>query len=113
MGGSLYPSDTIRAIEDEENGLGSTELNKSTRQATLRFLTGNAIGAISAAWIGVRWMHSTKPNAHFEAKIWFVLCALSVLMGVLRFVYYRNRRDYFAEEMDHRRALAKGTKANC
>jgi hypothetical protein len=74
---------------------------------------GNAIGAISTAWIGVRWLHSTKPNAHFEADISFALCTLSVLMGVSRFVYYRKRRDYFAEEMDHRRALAKGTKANC
>jgi len=52
-------------------------------------------------------MRSTKPDAPFQAKVWLVLCGVSVLLGVLRLIYYRNRRDYFAEEMDHRRSLVK------
>jgi hypothetical protein len=82
-------------------------MKKSTRRATIRFLTGNTIGAASAAWISVRWINSTRHDAPFWAKVWLVLCAVSVLLGVFRILYYRNRRDYFAEEMDHRCLSAK------
>jgi hypothetical protein len=72
------------------------------------YVIGTGIGAMGAAFNAVRWMHSTRPEAHWETKFWFALCAASVLLGVFRFIYHRNRRDYFAEEMDHRRSLAKG-----
>jgi hypothetical protein len=79
----------------------------STQRATSRFLMGTAVAAIGAGLNAARWMHCTKPNAAFETKFWLVLCAISVGSGLVRFLYYRNRRDYFAEEMDHRRALTK------
>ena len=68
-----------------------------------------AIGACAAALIAVERMHSRSPDAGLGAKIWFGLCGFSILLGIARYLYYRNRRDYFAEEMDHRRGLAKGT----
>jgi hypothetical protein len=54
-------------------------------------------------------MRSRSPDAALETRIWFGLCGFSILLGIARYFYYRNRRDYFAEEMDHRRSLAKGT----
>jgi len=83
-------------------------VNKSTRKATIRFLFGNAVAAVYAAWLSVRSMHSLRSDGPLWGKIWLALCAMSVLLGLGRFLYYRNRRDYFAEEMDHRRSLAKG-----
>ena len=82
-------------------------MNQSTRRATVRFLTGNGIAAAGAVWLFFRYMHSTRPDGPFWAKIWLVLACVSILMGLLRVLYYRNRRDYFAEEMDHRREIAK------
>ena len=80
-------------------------MNNPTRRSTIRFLIGTAISAAGAAVNSVRWMRSARPDAPVEAKVWLFLCAFSVVLGVGRFLYYRNRRNYFAEEMDHRRAL--------
>jgi hypothetical protein len=52
-------------------------------------------------------MHSPRPEAPVWAKVWPALAIFSVISCVLRFLYYRNRRNYFAEEMDHRHTLAK------
>jgi hypothetical protein len=82
-------------------------VNGASPRSTIRFLIGTVIGVGVAAWNSVRWMHSTSPDAPVWAKLWLVLCALSVILGLLRFAYYRNRRNYFAEEMDRRRSLAR------
>jgi len=79
----------------------------ATRRSTIRFLIGTAIGAVLAALNSVRWMHMASPDAQVWAKVWLVLCAFSVISGLVRFLGYRNRCNYFAEEMDHRRSLAK------
>jgi hypothetical protein len=81
--------------------------NSATHQSTIRFLIGTTIGAALPAFNAVLWMHSKSPDAPLQADIWFVLCALSVVAGILRFLYYRNRRNYFAEEMDYRRTLVR------
>ena len=83
-------------------------VNKSTRKATIRFLFANAIAPVGAAWLSIRYMHSPRSDGPLWGKIWLALCAISVLLGTGRFLYYRNRRDYFSEEMDHRSSLAKG-----
>jgi hypothetical protein len=73
----------------------------------VRFLIGTAIAAFGAVFNLVHWMHSTKPDAPVQVGTWLVLCVLSVFSGFLRYFYYRNRRDYFAEEMERRRSLTK------
>ena len=85
-------------------------MNNATHRSLIRFLIGTAISAAVAAFNAVRFMHSTKPDAQFWAKVWLVLFGFSVVSGILRFLYYRNRRNYFAEEVDHRRSLAKDAK---
>jgi len=82
-------------------------VSNATRRATIRFVVGEAIAGLAAAFNFVRWMQSTRPDARVEAKIWLVLCVLSVALGFSYFLYYRNRRNYFAEEMEHKRSLAK------
>jgi hypothetical protein len=82
-------------------------MNKASRQSMIRFLIGTGIGAALAAFNSVRWMRNPSPDAPAQARIWLVLCVFSVVSGLLRFHYYRNRRDYFAEEMERRRSLAK------
>ena len=79
-----------------------------TRRATRNFVIGSGIAAIGAAISTARLMRTSRPGTAVWAKLWLALCILSVIAIVLRFIYYRNRRDYFAEEMDHRRSLAKG-----
>jgi hypothetical protein len=73
----------------------------------IRFLIGTGIAAALASLNFVRWMRSTSPDAPVQARIWLALCIFSVVSGLLRFVYYRNRRNYFAEEMERRRSLTK------
>ena len=82
-------------------------MNNATQRSTIRILIGTAIGAALAAFNSVRWMHSASPGAPIWANVWLVLCGISVLSGFWRLVWYRNRRDYFAEEMNHRRSLTK------
>jgi hypothetical protein len=80
----------------------------STHRSTIRFLIVTTIGAVMAALNGLRWMHSTRPNATIEARIWLALCAFSVILGIVRFLYYRTRHNYFGEEMARRHSLANG-----
>ena len=82
-------------------------MNRATRRSVIRFLMGTTIAAVGAALNLVRWMHSTKPDAPVWVRVWLGLCVLSVVSGLLRLFYYRNRRNYFADEMEHRRSLAK------
>ena len=77
------------------------------RRATTRFLIGTAVGAAGALLNILLWMHSKRPAAPFFTKVWIVLLT-SVLLAVLRFIWYRKHRNYFAEEMNHQRSLAKG-----
>ena len=81
----------------------------STRRSTIRFLIGTTVGAAGAAFNAVLWMHSKRPEAQIYVKVWVVLFAGSLILAVWRVVWYRKHRDYFAEEMDHRRSLAKGS----
>jgi len=52
-------------------------------------------------------MHGSRPDGLFWGKVWFALAGVSILSGLFRIFYYQERRDYFSEEMDHRRSLAK------
>jgi hypothetical protein len=82
--------------------------NIATHRSTIRIMTGCTIGAAAAAaFNSVLWMHSESPEAPLQANIWLVLCAISVAAGILRSLYYRNRRNYFAEETDYRRTLVR------
>ena len=81
----------------------------STRRATVRFLIGTAVGAAGALLNVLLWMHSKRPEAPIYTKLCLALLAISVTLAVLRFIWYRKHRNYFAEEMDHRRSLAKGS----
>jgi hypothetical protein len=78
-----------------------------TRRATISYVVGVAIAALGAAINAVRWSHRTSVDAPVWTRVWIGLCAFAVIAVVFRVVYYRNRRDYFAEEMDHRRSLTK------
>lgn len=78
----------------------------ATRRSTIRFLFGTGIAAALAAFTSVRWMHSKSPLASVWAKVWVGLCAFSLISGLVRLLYYRNRRNYFAEEMARRHSLA-------
>jgi hypothetical protein len=82
-------------------------MNSATHRSPIRFLIGATIGAALPAFNVVLWMHSKSPDAPLQANIWFVLCAFSVVAGILRFLDYRNRRNYIAEEMDYRRTLVR------
>ena len=79
----------------------------ATHRSTINYVIGVAIAAIGAAINAVRWFHRTGSDAAVWTKVWIGLCAFAVIAGIFRVVYYRNRRDYFAEEMNHRRSLAK------
>jgi hypothetical protein len=81
--------------------------NNATHRSTIRFLIGTTMGAAPPAFNSVLWMHSKRPEAPLQANICFVLCAFSAAAGILRARYYRNRRNYFAEEMDHRHTLVR------
>ncbi len=83
-------------------------MKPSTRKAMIRFLFGTAVAAAGALLNAILWMHSKRVEASSFTKFWFVLFAVSILLGTLRFIWYQKHRDYFAEEMDHRRALTRG-----
>jgi hypothetical protein len=72
--------------------------DNATHRSTIRLMIGTTIGAAVPAF------HSEAP---LQANICFVLCAFSVAAGILRFLYYRNGRNDFAEEMDYRRTLVR------
>jgi hypothetical protein len=86
-------------------------MDNPTRRSTKRIVIGATVGAVGAAINAARWMHSPHVDAHLWARSSIVLCALSVLIIIFRILYYRNRRDCFAEEMDHRRSLAEGSQS--
>jgi hypothetical protein len=77
-------------------------------RATTRFLIGTAVAAAGALLNILLWVHSKRPEAPFFTKVWIVLLITSVLLAVLRFIWCGKHRNYFAEEMNHRRSLAKG-----
>ena len=82
-------------------------MTERTRKATLQSLTPTGIAAVIAA-LNFFWStHHNSPWARFQTILWLALFGISVLVGVLRISYYRSHRDYFAEEMEHRRTLAK------
>ena len=81
----------------------------STRRATMRVLVGTVVGAAGLLLNAVLWMRSKRPEAPIYAKLDIALLALSAILGLSRLIWYRKHRDYFAEEIDHRRALAKGS----
>jgi hypothetical protein len=83
-------------------------VNKSTHNGTINFLIGTGIAGAIAVWNLFRWMHHTSLNARFNTILWAAFFVVSLLSGLARILYFRNHRDYFAEEMDHRRSLAKG-----
>jgi hypothetical protein len=59
----------------------------------------------------VHWKHSTRPDALVEAKISLGACVIFVILFLVRLVYrvFLKKRDYFAEEMEHRSSLARST----
>jgi len=84
-------------------------VNRSIHKATMNLLIGTATGGALAAWNLFRWMHHSSPDARFNPISWSILFAISLISGPARLLYYRNHRDYFAKEMDHRSSLAKGS----
>ena len=67
--------------------------------------------AIGASVEYIRWKHSTRPDAAVEAKIFVGMSILFSLVFLVR-LFRRGlvtKRDYFAEEMEHRHSLAKGS----
>jgi len=83
-------------------------VNQSTRNSSMKFVYGSGIAAACAVFNFFRWVHSASSGARFETILWAILFCISVLFGIARLLYYRTHRDYFAEEMEHRRLLAKG-----
>jgi len=80
---------------------------KATRRNSIRILIGTALSGLGAAFEAVRYLHSSHPEDQVWAKVWIGLCILCVTFGIFQGIFYWNRRDYFAEEMEHRRSLLK------
>jgi hypothetical protein len=65
--------------------------------------------AIGTGFAYIRSKHGTRPDADVSAKIFMGMGIFFVLVFLVR-MFYRGvltRRDYFAEEMEHRRSLTK------
>ena len=67
-------------------------------------------GLGGAAYIAFRWRHATSPDARTWAVAWLILCGLCAVVGVIRFLR-RNKPDYFADEMSHRRSLVRDNRS--
>ena len=66
---------------------------------------------VAAAYFYVRWRHNASSIVYSWPFAWLVIWATYLTSSVWRFV--NRKQSYFAKEMDHRRALAKGPfKAN-
>lgn len=65
--------------------------------------------AVGTCFEYVRWKHSTRHDASVEAKLFLGTSICFLLLFLVRLVYrgFPSKRDYFAEEMEHRRSLAK------
>ncbi len=84
-----------------------------TKPALISFALAQATTAACAIVTGLRyvhWKHSLQSDGPIEAKIYLGACVIFTASFVVRFVrrVYRKKPDYFAEEMEHRRILAKG-----
>jgi hypothetical protein len=73
--------------------------------------TATAACAIGTWFEYFRWKHSTMANAPVKVKIFLGMSILFSLAFLVR-LFYRGvvtRRDYFGQEMEHRRSVAKGS----
>jgi hypothetical protein len=77
----------------------------SSRRVLSVSLATIAVALSGAAYNALRWRRSTSPDASSHAVVWFVLRCLYVVAGSFRFLY-RDKRNYFAEEIARRRSIA-------
>jgi hypothetical protein len=86
-------------------------MNKADLRSLILSQTITAACAIGTASRHVHWKHSTRANAPVEATIYLGACVVFVALFSWRLVYrvFLRKRNYFAEEMGHRHALAKGS----
>ncbi len=65
--------------------------------------------AIGTAFEYAHWIHSTRSDASVESKVFLGLSVAFLFLFFVRFACKGlvTKRDYFGEEMAHRRSLAK------
>jgi len=84
-----------------------------TKLGRISFVLSQATTALCAFGAGFRylhWRHSLRADAPVEARIFLGMCIVFSISFLVR-MFRRGlvtKRDYFGEEMDHRRSLAKG-----
>jgi len=69
-------------------------------------IVSTAIGAAVAAYIAFHFAHSQTTDARTFEILWLVICGLTVVIGLVRFLR-RNKRNAFEEEIAHRRSLVR------
>jgi hypothetical protein len=86
-------------------------MNRAGLRSLILSQTITAACAIGTGSRYVYWKHSTRADAPVEAKIYLGACVVFIALFLWRLVYrvFLRKRNYFAEEMDHRHALAKGS----
>jgi len=83
-----------------------TQQDRTRLRRAIELLVTMVTGSASAGYIAFRFAHSRSTNARTYEMLWFVLCGLSLVTGLMRFLL-RNKRNRFEEEMAHRRSLVR------
>jgi predicted ABC-type exoprotein transport system permease subunit len=79
--------------------------HRPSRRWLIVSLVDVLIALVAAAYFYARWRHSASATVYSWPFAWLVICVLYLISTVRRFL--NRKQSYFAEEMDHRRALAK------
>jgi hypothetical protein len=84
-------------------------VNRVGRRAWILSQTTVLACAIGAAFEYTRCKHSARPDAAFESRFFLALSVVFFALFIVRFVYKGlvTKCDFFAEEMEHRKMLAK------
>ncbi len=94
-------------ILPKRGGRGNmTQQDRTRQRRVIWLLVTTAIGSAPAGYIAFRFAHSRSTDARTYEMFWLVLCGLSMLTGLIRFLR-RNKRNPFEEEMAHRRSLVR------
>jgi hypothetical protein len=80
--------------------------HRPSRRWLIASLADVLFAFVAVAYFYARWRHSASSSVYSWPFVWFVICVLYLISAVGRFL--NRKQSYFAQEMDHRRGLAKG-----
>jgi len=80
--------------------------HRPSRRWLIMSLADVLIAFVAVAYFYARWRHSASSSVRSWPFVWLVIGVLCLISTVVRFL--NRKQSYFAEEVDHSRALAKG-----